>query len=226
MVTFPVYQPDGSGLVVADAVITGAVRSTFTAADALLLLPARSEHVALSVSTPSPDDSVSVVQVPASRPEPPMPSVHPHATETVVLFQPAAFCAGDCAGLDAGACLSTRLPAIGPATAQFPRASHTSRVAVAASVVCVPEDTAVVSTKLASAGLASPEASVAVHAMATSVLCQTPSAAAQLIAGGSTSPDDGSKTAKGESDVTSPQTMSAAVSCVVVTSTHAPPSKW
>src|SRR5512143_373892 len=83
-----------------------------------------------------------------------------------------------------GAFLSTLLPPIGPAVAQFPSRSHTLRVPVAALAVSVPAGTEVERLKLASAGLARPEPpSPAVQAMLTSFACHWPSAVPQLTAG-------------------------------------------
>ena len=75
-----------------------------------------------------------------------------------------------------GPCLSTLLPVMGPATAQFPALSQTLRLSVGASESSVPAATSVESEKLASPGLARPEPpSLAVQAMPTSAACQAAS---------------------------------------------------
>src|SRR5258707_779323 len=72
-----------------------------------------------------------------------------------------------------GGFLSTMLPLIGPAAAQFPATSQTECVPVAALEVSVPAGTLAVSEKLASAGFTRPEpASLAEQGMLTSAGCQ------------------------------------------------------
>src|SRR5712692_10503002 len=84
-----------------------------------------------------------------------------------------------------GGFLSTMLPPTGPAVAQFPAKSQTECVPVGALAVSVPAGTAVLSAKPASEEFAKPEPeSLPLHAIVTSVACQTPSAAPQLIEGG------------------------------------------
>jgi hypothetical protein len=88
-----------------------------------------------------------------------------------------AFAAGDILAITGGF-LSTLLPVTGPAVVHPPTVLHTWRLFVAALAVSVPISTLVVKLKLASAAFASPDSgSLAVHAMATSLLCHAPSAA-------------------------------------------------
>src|SRR6266404_1321676 len=84
-----------------------------------------------------------------------------------------------------GGFLSTMLPTIGLTVAQFPATLQTDRAPVGALDVSVLAGTLVFKEKLPSWGLARPEpASPAVQGMLTSLACQTPSGAAQLITGG------------------------------------------
>ncbi len=86
--------------------------------------------------------------------------------------------------LTVGPRLSTMLPVMGPAVVQLPAASHTLRLAVAASAVSVPWGTAVARENEPSAGSARPEpTSVAVQAMLTSPACHCPSAATHSTSG-------------------------------------------
>src|SRR5688500_17394457 len=87
-----------------------------------------------------------------------------------------------------GAFLSTLLPPIGPAVAQLPTLSQTSRLPVSALAVSVPAGTPVERVNAASAELARPElASCAVQAMLTSLGCHCPSGGSQVITGGTVS---------------------------------------
>src|SRR6266478_3781548 len=84
-----------------------------------------------------------------------------------------------------GGFLSTMLPPIVPAFAQFPATSQTECAPVDAFAVSVPVGTFVVREKLASEEFASPEpTSLALHAIVTSAACHTPSAPPQMIIGG------------------------------------------
>src|SRR5215207_9677147 len=84
-----------------------------------------------------------------------------------------------------GAFLSIMLPLIGPATELLPALSRTVLKSVDALLVSVLAATLVVRLKLASLAFFKPAgASVAVHAMDTSVACQTPSAVPHTITGG------------------------------------------
>src|SRR5688572_33265377 len=85
-----------------------------------------------------------------------------------------------------GASLSTLMPPIGPATAQLPARSQTSRLSVAASAVSTSVGTAVVRVKVSVAAPsgANPPSSVAVQSIWTSVACQSPSGWPQAIVGG------------------------------------------
>jgi len=76
-----------------------------------------------------------------------------------------------------GAFLSILLPAIGPAVVEFPALSATLRLLVEALLVSVLLATFIVRLKLASAVFARPEvASLALHAMLTSLACHALSA--------------------------------------------------
>ena len=125
---------------VAPAVTAGLVLSTLTVEDALPVLPATSLQVALSGRLPSPDETLLVVQLAVSIPEPPALSAQFQVTVTSLLFQPAPLAAGDRAGLAVGAMASSapynsalargvKMPAIPypPATKTF---SFASSVAV------------------------------------------------------------------------------------------------
>src|SRR5262245_35539943 len=84
-----------------------------------------------------------------------------------------------------GGFLSTMKGPTGPAVVQLPGTSQTLWVLVKAEGVSVPAGTDVVSVKLASPGLASPEsASKAVQEEVWSVACQTESGTLQLTTGG------------------------------------------
>src|ERR1051325_9006980 len=77
------------------------------------------------------------------------------------------------------------MPLMGPAWAQLPRLSQMVLLLVRAFAVSMPDDTEVVRMKIASAEFAKPEPlSVAVHAIATSPACQSPSVAPHWIVGG------------------------------------------
>src|SRR5690348_8612827 len=66
-----------------------------------------SEQVAVSViGLPSPVDVLLVVQASGSMPDPPALSVQCQLTVTSVLFQPAPFFGGDCAGAAVGGVVS------------------------------------------------------------------------------------------------------------------------
>ncbi len=83
-----------------------------------------------------------------------------------------------------GALRSILLPAIGPAVAQLPSTSQTTRLSVLAFAVSMPAPTDVTSENDASAGLARPvPESLAVQARATLVACHAPSGAAQAMVG-------------------------------------------
>src|SRR4051794_29836824 len=69
-VTGEVYQPSISGTRFGAAAIVGAVRSTFTVAEAELRRPARSLTERVMVVTPSPPTVTSLGQAPAASPEP------------------------------------------------------------------------------------------------------------------------------------------------------------
>ena len=87
--------------------------------------------------------------------------------------------------LTVGALLSTFMPLIGPAVAQFPARSHTWRVPVEAFAVSLPFGTLVDSVKLASDRLARPEPeSAAAQVTLWSSARQAPSVEPQLTVGG------------------------------------------
>src|SRR5262245_28507436 len=71
----------------------------------------------------------------------------------------------------------------GPAVAQFPAASQTWRVPVAAAPASVPAGPAVGRANAESPGTASPTASVAVQELVMSLACQKPSGLAHTTAG-------------------------------------------
>src|SRR6266403_3501734 len=84
-----------------------------------------------------------------------------------------------------GPFLSTLFPTMGPAVAQLPATSQTTRVPVVAFAVSAPAATPVASEKLASEGLLKPEPlSVTEQAMPTSTACHKPSAPPHVIFGG------------------------------------------
>src|SRR5262245_27549866 len=86
-----------------------------------------------------------------------------------------AFGAGDVIVI-VGDFLSTLLPLIGSAVVQPPTVLQIWRLLVAALAVSVSGSTLVVKLKLASAGFANPDSgSLAVHAMLTLLICQSPS---------------------------------------------------
>src|SRR5579884_1118509 len=83
-----------------------------------------------------------------------------------------------------GCDLSTLNPAIGPAVAQLPTASHTSRVPLTALSSAVPFGTLVVRVKLAAAPSCRPEpSSLAAQLTVTSKACQAPSGLWHAITG-------------------------------------------
>ena len=83
-----------------------------------------------------------------------------------------------------GALRSILLPAIGPAVAQLPSTSQTTRLSVLAFAVSMPAPTDVTSENEASAGLTRPvPASLAAQARLTLAACHAPSGAAQVMVG-------------------------------------------
>src|SRR5262249_25653803 len=87
--------------------------------------------------------------------------------------------------LIAGAFLSTMMPAMGPAFAQFPARSQIRRLPVSEFAVSVPAGTLVFSVKVASPGFARPDPeSLAEQPRVTSVACQSASGLAHMICGG------------------------------------------
>ena len=101
----------------------GAVWSTLTVYAACPTLPARSVHAALRVRIPSPDDTLTVVQLALSTPDP-APSVQCQVTVTSPLFQPALLVAGAWVGCAVGPVRSMwRLATV--ALAVFPARSAT-----------------------------------------------------------------------------------------------------
>jgi hypothetical protein len=116
--------------------------------------------------------SVKLASVAFASPDPPSPAVQAMATSLPCQAPSAA------PHETVGAFLSTLLPAIGPAVAQAPTLSQTCRLFVEALGVSVPAPTAVVRLKPASAAFANPDPlSLAVQAIATSLLCHALSAA-------------------------------------------------
>ena len=77
----------------------------------LAVLPAISLQLADSVIAPWPDETLLVVQLAVSMPEPPTLSAQFQVTVTSLLFQPASLAAGDWVGLAVGGVLSAGGPA-------------------------------------------------------------------------------------------------------------------
>ena len=73
----------------------GAVLSTFTEYEAFPVLPAKSLQVAVTeIAGPWPDETVLVLQLARSIPDPPALSVQFQVTVTSVVFQPAPLAGG------------------------------------------------------------------------------------------------------------------------------------
>jgi hypothetical protein len=88
------YQPLLPAVPVTTGLSAGGVLSTLTVVDAVPLFPATSKHVALNGIEPSPEEVDEVVQSVGSI-EFGSAAIQFHVTVTSVLFQPAAFGAGD-----------------------------------------------------------------------------------------------------------------------------------
>ena len=139
---------------------------------------------AFAVSTPAPTLVASdrFVWLESASPEPPSLA----AQETVTL--PACQIPSAVAQFTTGDFLSTLLPAIGSALAQFVATSQTWRPSVEAFPSSMLAGTAVVRSNEASEGFARPDSlSLAVQLTVASALCQIPSGVAQTTSGGVTS---------------------------------------
>src|SRR5688572_32964979 len=97
--------------------------------------------------------------------------------------------------------MSILIPPIGPAVAQFPARSQTTRLSVTAAAVSVPAGTEVLSEKEVSAATANPPLSVALQFTVMLDACHVGATGSQAICGGVLSVS--TPTANGLSDVTS-----------------------